>query len=82
MVAADQLPSYLDEFMWRERFANSTNDVFDNAIAHPADIYPNLATFITQPLLKVQKTNTYRYATLVAFEMHLLFCSVLSGQGP
>ena len=39
-VAAEQLPSYLDEFMWRERFAKSTSDALENIIAHIAAIYP------------------------------------------
>ena len=39
-VAAEQLPSYLDAFMWRERFAKSTSDALENIIAYIAAIYP------------------------------------------
>ena len=38
-VAADQLPSYIDEFMWRERLGNRTSKALDNIIIHIAAIY-------------------------------------------
>ena len=38
-VAADQLPSYIDEFMWRERLGNRTSEALDNIIIHIAAIY-------------------------------------------
>ena len=39
-VRADQLPSYLDEFMWRERFGKTTSDTNNNIMAHIASFYP------------------------------------------
>lgn len=37
---ATQLPSYLDEFMWRERYGQSKSDAFYNILAHIAAQYP------------------------------------------
>ena len=31
---ADQLPSYLDEFMWRERFGETSRNAWNNIILH------------------------------------------------
>ena len=39
-VRAEQLPSYLDEFMWRERFGKTTGDAMNNIMAHIASFYP------------------------------------------
>ena len=39
-VDADQLPSYLDEFMWRERHGTTAGEAFNNILDHIADIYP------------------------------------------
>ena len=39
-VDAQQLPSYIDEFMWRERYGTTAQNGFDNIIDHIADIYP------------------------------------------
>ena len=36
----NHLASYLDEFMWRERFGKTTDDTLENIIAHIATIYP------------------------------------------
>ena len=38
-VATEQLPSYLDEFMWRKRFGKNTSDTMENVVTHIADIY-------------------------------------------
>ena len=35
-----QLPSYLDEFMWRERFGTTASSSLDNIIADIATQYP------------------------------------------
>ena len=37
---APQLPSYLDEYMWRERFGKTASDAFENIIVHIAEYYP------------------------------------------
>ena len=39
-VDGDQLPSYLDEFMWRERFGVTSSDALENILAHIAWRYP------------------------------------------
>ena len=39
-VDVDQLPSYLDEFMWRERHGTTAGEAFNNILDHIADIYP------------------------------------------
>ena len=35
-----QLPSYLDEFMWRERHGSAANVAMDNIVRDIADQYP------------------------------------------
>jgi transposase-like protein len=35
-----KLPSYLDEFMWRDRFGRTHQDCFDNIRRHIAEFYP------------------------------------------
>ena len=35
-----KLPSYLDEFMWRDRFGRTHQDCFDNIQRHIAEFYP------------------------------------------
>ena len=37
---AHQLPSYLDEFMWRERFGQTARDTLGNIMADIAQQYP------------------------------------------
>ena len=37
---ADQLPSYLDEFMWRERFGETSRNAWNNIILHISQQYP------------------------------------------
>ena len=37
---AQPLPSYIDEFMWRERYGTTAQNGFDNIIDHIADVYP------------------------------------------
>ena len=37
---AHQLPSYLDEFMWRERHGRQHDDAFYSLIIHIAEIWP------------------------------------------
>ena len=37
---ADQLPSYLDEFMWRERHGQTKRQAFSNILNHISVIYP------------------------------------------
>ena len=39
-VRAEQLPSYLDEFMWRERFGKTASDAMEKIMAHIANFYP------------------------------------------
>ena len=39
-VDARQLPSYLDEFMWRERYGTTAQQALDKILEHIADIYP------------------------------------------
>ena len=39
-VDSKQLPSYLDEFMWRERYAQTTAAGIDNLFMHISEIYP------------------------------------------
>ena len=39
-VYSEHLNSYLDEFLWRERYGKTSEDTFNNIIAHIADIYP------------------------------------------
>ena len=39
-VSELQLPSYLDEFMWRERYGQTKKDAFTNIISHIASQYP------------------------------------------
>ena len=39
-VSEDQLPSYLDEFMWRERYGITKIDAFQNILAHITQQYP------------------------------------------
>ena len=36
----DQLPSYLDEFMWRERYGKTGNEALQNIMRHIARQYP------------------------------------------
>ena len=38
-VDARQLPSYLDEFMWRERYGTTAQQALDKILEHIADIY-------------------------------------------
>ena len=53
-VAAEKLPSYLDEFMRRKRFAKNTSDAMENIVTHIADIYPvELASLLRYPTLKL-----------------------------
>ena len=35
-----QVPSYLDEFMWRERYGPTSNAAWTNVLAHIAEQYP------------------------------------------
>ena len=35
-----QLPSYLDEFMWRERFGSTASSALDSIVDHIAEQYP------------------------------------------
>ena len=37
---AEQLPSYLDEFMWRERFGTTSRDAWFNIVRDIAQQYP------------------------------------------
>ena len=37
---ATQLPSYLDEFMWRERYGRTKSTAFNNIMADIAQQYP------------------------------------------
>ena len=39
-VSEDQLPSYLDEFMWREQYGITKIDAFQNILAHIKQQYP------------------------------------------
>ena len=39
-VQRDSLPSYLDEFMWRERYGQTGNDAFTKMIAQIALKHP------------------------------------------
>ena len=39
-VSEEQLPSYLDEFMWRERYGVSKREAFQNLIAQIKQQYP------------------------------------------
>ena len=39
-VAEEQLPSYLDEFMWRERYGRTAREAYNNIITHIAEFYP------------------------------------------
>ena len=36
----DFLPSYLDEFMWRERFGRTSSDAFHNMLDQIANKHP------------------------------------------
>ena len=36
-TSTDMLPSYLDEFMWRQRFGQNA---FDNILVHIAEWFP------------------------------------------
>jgi len=36
----DEISSYLDEFMWRERWGKTSRASFDNIRAHIAQQYP------------------------------------------
>ena len=56
-VAAEKLPSYLDEFMRRKRFAKNTSDAMENIVTHIADVYPvELASLLRSPTLKLHPT--------------------------
>ena len=37
---AHQLPSYLDEFMWRERYGKTARDTLQNIMANISQLYP------------------------------------------
>ena len=37
---SEQLPSYLDEFMWRERYGKSSKEAWENIIRNIAQQYP------------------------------------------
>lgn len=39
-VVFDEISSYLDEFMWRERWGKTSRASFDNICAHIAQQYP------------------------------------------
>jgi len=39
-TSKDMVPSYLDEFMWRERFGRTMNLAYINILRHIADRYP------------------------------------------
>jgi len=39
-VLFDEISSYLDEFMWRERWGKTSRASFDNICAHVAQQYP------------------------------------------
>ena len=58
-------PSYLDEFMWRDRFSRTYQDCFDNIQRHIAEFYPvqrpvyifNHRPFSGPPILFKKKLN-------------------------
>ena len=39
-VAEEQLPSYLDEFMWQERYGRTAREAYNNIVTHIAEFYP------------------------------------------
>ena len=39
-VTGEQLPSHLDEFMWRERYGECSVAAFYNILKHIAELYP------------------------------------------
>ena len=39
-VSEEQLPSYLDEFMWRERHDSTSASAFMNIMKHISELYP------------------------------------------
>ena len=38
-VRREALPSYLDEFMWRERYGPTSSDAFNNMVDHISQQY-------------------------------------------
>ena len=36
----DQLSSYLDEFMWKERYGQTVGDAFNSMLRHITEYYP------------------------------------------
>ena len=47
---AHQLPSYLDEFLWRERFGQTTRDTLNNIMGEIAQQYPRVRTILKFPV--------------------------------
>ena len=39
------IPSYLDEFMWRERYGLNISEAFDNTLIHIADTISSFPDF-------------------------------------
>ena len=39
-VDAQQPPSYIDEFMWREQYGRTAQEALSNIMDHIAEIYP------------------------------------------
>lgn len=39
-IRRDSLPSYLDEFMWRERYGQTTHEAFNKILEQIAIKYP------------------------------------------
>ena len=39
-VSSEQLPGYLDEYMWRQRYGRTKIDAFNNIITHINNQYP------------------------------------------
>ena len=39
-VCRDNLPSYLDEYMWRERYGQTTHESFNKVLEHIAEKHP------------------------------------------
>ena len=52
-VSSEQLPSYLDERMWRDRFGATTATAYQNIIKHISQQYPIYFTFFTFMMLYI-----------------------------
>lgn len=48
-IRADQLPSYLDEFLWRKRFGKMPSEAMENIMEHITELTPLISCHRQNP---------------------------------